>query len=168
MRHCMSASNKPLTMPSPSTNARTCPYCGTHYEPMAGNRGYEQIYCSPKCRRAEHRRREAMRHRGEPITAPASRPSVAPASRPSVAPTPRPSVAPAPRTAPVPSPVGSLEPQDGPTPEWVYDMLDDLCAANWNTLRWLRRYEHAVQVHDRDMKHIMAVIERIERRMNDI
>ena len=141
----MSAYNKLSKMLSPSTNARTCPYCGTDYEPMPGNRGYEQVYCTPKCRRAEHRRREAMRLRGEPITAPA----------------PRPSVAPAPRTAPAPSPVGVLESQDGNAPDWVYDLWDDLAKANWDALRWRRRYELAKETYDRDMVHVVGVLERI-------
>ena len=39
-----------------------CPYCTQSFNPMPGRRGYEQIYCSPRCRRAEGKRREAAKY----------------------------------------------------------------------------------------------------------
>jgi len=134
--------NKPLRMPNPSTNPQTCPNCQRHFDPLPERRGHAQVYCSPRCRRAAAKRRAAH----------------------PVGPAPRPPVAPAPRTAPAPSPVRSLEPQDGPTPEWVYDVSDDLCRANWDALRWRRRYELVREAYDRDMSHVVGILERIVNR----
>lgn len=41
---------------------QTCPYCSQSFNPMPGRRGYEQKYCSPRCRRAEGKRREAAKY----------------------------------------------------------------------------------------------------------
>lgn len=46
---------------------KTCAHCGNSYEPMPGNRGHEQRYCSPQCRRKEAKRREAAKTTTMPV-----------------------------------------------------------------------------------------------------
>jgi hypothetical protein len=37
---------------------KNCPVCANKFEYISGRRGYEQIYCSPKCRKKAGKQRE--------------------------------------------------------------------------------------------------------------
>jgi len=49
---------------------KTCAHCGNAFEPMPRNRGYEQLYCSPQCRRKEAKRRGAAKTTTMPVHQP--------------------------------------------------------------------------------------------------
>lgn len=98
---------------------KTCAHCGNAFEPMPGNRGYEQLYCSPQCRRKEGKRREAMKtvHNGGRVAS----------SRPSQ------------RVAPVLAETPTMRPEPQNDKEW--DMyLQDLMWANSEADRWRTMY----------------------------
>jgi hypothetical protein len=98
---------------------RICAHCGNSYEPMPGNRGHEQRYCSPQCRRKEGKRREAMKtvHDGPKVAS--SRPSVRVASLMPEAPT--------------------MRKQPDSDKEWE-SYYDDLMWANNEAHRWRNMY----------------------------
>lgn len=105
---------------------------------MPGRRGYEQIYCSPRCRRAEGKRREAAKYAiQQPV-----------------------------------KPMRGHEPHNEPHYEPMNDewgpYVDDLCRANWEAHAWRIRYHKLKEQHNQEMAPIIAAIERLERRMDDI
>lgn len=60
------------------------------------------------------------------------------------------------------------EPHNEPmTDEWE-PIIDALCRANWEAHAWRNRYHKLKEQHNQDMAPIMAAIERLERRMDDI
>lgn len=92
---------------------QTCPNCRAEFDPLPERRGHAQVYCSPRCRRAAAKRRAAPQ-------------TLVHASRTFHA-------------TPSPPP---LQPQNDDTPSWVWDMLDDLCRANWQAHVWRLRCLH--------------------------
>ena len=109
---------------------RICAHCGNAYEPMPGNRGHEQKYCSPQCRRKEGKRREAQR-----ISKVGGVGTIEP------------------RTMSPKEP--NNEPIMSPDNEVDYGLIDDLCAANWRAHQWQMRYNKlGIQV-----KHYISRIE---------
>lgn len=105
---------------------------------MPGRRGYEQKYCSPRCRRAEGKRREAAKYAIQQQVKPMQVHEL------------------------------HNEPHNEPNSDEWGPYVDALCRANWEAHVWRNRYDKLKIQHQRDMAPILAAIARIERRIDDI
>ena len=113
---------------------RICAHCGNAYEPMPGNRGHEQRYCSPQCRRKEGKRREAQR-----ISKVGGVGTIEP------------------RTMSPKDP--NNEPIMSQDNEWVYDLIDKVCEANMKAHKWQIRYNTLL---DRVERFVARIEEKID------